>query len=158
MSTNDVECAVWCRNVDVFLFVYTCIFFITKNWKCDISYFPLFLQLSKPEPSFPPQILQPFWHLSRQPVSSSPSLQNLQPSWKVIFRFFSFKFKLLYLFSWSTLVTFCTAVAVRVCLTILTFVTYFVQKTSLFFLSIGRQYHDGENDSWDQHKFVHPVN
>merc|ERR1719468_692043 len=33
-----------------------------------------------PEPSFPPQILQPFWHLSRQLVSSSPTLQNLHPS------------------------------------------------------------------------------
>ena len=48
--------------------------------KLESSYFALFLQLSNPEPSFPPQILQPFWHLSRQPVSSSPALQNLQPA------------------------------------------------------------------------------
>ena len=48
--------------------------------KLESSYFYLFLQLSNPEPSFPPQILQPFWHLSRQPVSSSPALQNLHPS------------------------------------------------------------------------------
>ena len=63
----------------------------------------------------------------------------------------------MYLCSWGTLVTLCTTITVRVCLAIRTFVADFVQKTSLLFLSIGRQYHDGQNDSWDQQKFVHPA-
>ena len=67
--------------------------FIDKkiNWqkKQELPYFALFLQLSNPEPSFPPQILQPFWHLSRQLVSSSPTLQNLHPSFIKVIKVFS---------------------------------------------------------------------
>ena len=43
--------------------------------------YALFLQLSRPVPSFPAQIRQPFSHLCLHSASVSPVLQNLQPAW-----------------------------------------------------------------------------
>ena len=56
--------------------IYLNIYFLLHN----INYFSL--QLWRPFPSFPLQILHPLSHRSRQPDSSSPFLQNLQPSCK----------------------------------------------------------------------------
>ena len=141
-------------------------FQITEKYGAWQIYFvnPLFLQLSRPVPSFPPQIRQPLPHLFRHPASSSPNLQNLQPSWNIVTLKYFKGTNILwrYLRSGFALGTFSTAITVWVGFTIGTFLTQPVKEprtaATCFFLSfLGLwEYKDCcQSEAKHQHLTVH---